>query len=229
MEFYKLLARDLRHYGMTYKEGLNVDVLPFNPHGECQQGGLYFTTAAFVGEWMNPDWPLIADVTIPADAQVYPEKCGTKWKADRLVLSNIRPLHVFFQSHFVPSCNLAVQGNIIYPRTCLRADRIVLNQDNEDDCLAVVRFWGSNLGYIERQTPAVCEAAVRQSRYAIQYAKEPIPELCYLAVRAHPTAIRYVKNPSDDLCILALDADPGCANVIEPTPALRLRYPPLWV
>jgi hypothetical protein len=33
------------HNGMVYKEGLNVDVLPFNPSGDCEAGGIYFSSS----------------------------------------------------------------------------------------------------------------------------------------------------------------------------------------
>lgn len=41
--FHKFLRHDLTHYGMTYKIGLNEDVLPFKPVGDCESGGLYFS------------------------------------------------------------------------------------------------------------------------------------------------------------------------------------------
>ena len=33
--FYKLLHQDEQHFSMQYNEGLNIDILPFNPSGEC--------------------------------------------------------------------------------------------------------------------------------------------------------------------------------------------------
>ena len=41
MKFYKVV--DPRgHHGLVYKEGLNVDPLPFDPSGDCEPGGIYF-------------------------------------------------------------------------------------------------------------------------------------------------------------------------------------------
>ena len=41
-KFYKWIDKD-GHYGMVYHEGLNVDIQPFNPKGDCEGGGLYFS------------------------------------------------------------------------------------------------------------------------------------------------------------------------------------------
>ena len=31
------------HHGLIYKEGWNIDPLPFNPTGDCEAGGIYFS------------------------------------------------------------------------------------------------------------------------------------------------------------------------------------------
>lgn len=41
--YFKVLAPDNKHYKMVYKPNAwNTDVLPYNPTGDCEQGGLYF-------------------------------------------------------------------------------------------------------------------------------------------------------------------------------------------
>jgi hypothetical protein len=70
-KFYKLLAPDLCHHGFTYKAGLNVDTLPFDPSGDCKPGGLYYTTLEHLPHWYCAYWSRIADVTIPDDALTY--------------------------------------------------------------------------------------------------------------------------------------------------------------
>ena len=32
------------HNGLVYREGYNEDPLPFNPSGDCEPGGIYFTS-----------------------------------------------------------------------------------------------------------------------------------------------------------------------------------------
>jgi len=42
--FYKILREDMTHYEYIYELGENVDTIKFHPIGECNYGGLYFTT-----------------------------------------------------------------------------------------------------------------------------------------------------------------------------------------
>jgi hypothetical protein len=163
--FYKFLAGDLRHYDFTYKEGLNVDHVPFNPNGDCEPGGLYYTTFEHLPRWYSFNWPLIADVTIPADARVYAEPCGMKWKADKLVLSNIRPLHDFLKTlDEATVCGMLVQN-------------------------------GEMIKHVENQTEAMCMAAVQQDGYALCCVENQTETICRAAVARHPGARRYVKIP----------------------------------
>jgi hypothetical protein len=38
------------------KLGENVDPVPFNLSGECEKGGLYFTTPDHIFKFMESDW-----------------------------------------------------------------------------------------------------------------------------------------------------------------------------
>jgi hypothetical protein len=166
-QFYKWLAGDMRHYDFTYKEGLNVDHLPFNPSGVCEPGGLYFTTLEYVPGWHSWHWSLIADVTIPDDARVYKEPGGTKWKADRIILSNIRPRDEFFRDlDEATVCKmLATSGGLLrYTRQLAQTEAM---------CLAAVRNTGYALQYVDNQTEAVCRAAVATSPNAHMFVKIP--------------------------------------------------------
>ncbi len=46
MKYYRLTNEIELHRGMQYKTGINTDILPFNPSGECSAGGLYFLSEA---------------------------------------------------------------------------------------------------------------------------------------------------------------------------------------
>lgn len=57
MNFYKILSEEEVQYGMKYHDGLNEDILPFNPTGSCMPGGIYFSREdilAFIsyGPWI---------------------------------------------------------------------------------------------------------------------------------------------------------------------------------
>ena len=85
MNYYKITNKDEKHYGMTYKTGLNVDVLPFNPSGDCKNGGIYFAREDILGFLDYGPW--LRKVTIPNGEPVYdnPGK-PVKWKSHRVIL-----------------------------------------------------------------------------------------------------------------------------------------------
>ncbi len=83
------------HNGFQYKEGLNVDTVPFNPSGDCEPGGLYYTNEEHIFTFLEFG-SLIADVIVPEDAKVY--KNGNKYKADKIILSNVRRVEDYINS-----------------------------------------------------------------------------------------------------------------------------------
>jgi hypothetical protein len=194
--FYKLLATNLCHNGFTYQEGLNVDTVPFNPTGECKPGGLYFTTFEHVPKWYDEDWPLIADVTLPPEAHVYAEPCGTKWKADRLVLSNIRPLSKF----------LAGLDQTTLEQMLTKDGNMLEHVDNQTEalCLAAVRRMGWALEYVHNQTDAICMAAILDTWRALHFVRNQTDAICMAAVQQNGWALELVHKQTDDICLAAV-------------------------
>ena len=91
MNFYKITNEEEKHNGLQYKTGLNVDVLPWNPSGDCAPGGIYFSREdilAFLGYG-----PWIRRVTIPEGTEIY-ENPGEpkKWKAHKVILGERRKI-----------------------------------------------------------------------------------------------------------------------------------------
>lgn len=41
-KFYKITNETEIHHSFQYKDGLNIDILHFNPTSKCSAGGLYF-------------------------------------------------------------------------------------------------------------------------------------------------------------------------------------------
>ena len=91
-KIYKILKDTLYHHNFQYKEGLNIDTVVFNPTNECKLGGLYFCEEKFLINYIYYGIK-IATVEILDDACVYVE--NKKFKADKLILSNIILLHLF--------------------------------------------------------------------------------------------------------------------------------------
>jgi hypothetical protein len=87
--YYKIINEKHNHNGLQYKEGLNVDNVPFNPSGECNPGGMYFFKLKNLADFLHFG-TYIYEVTLPEDAQIYHEK--RKSKADKIIISNKRDL-----------------------------------------------------------------------------------------------------------------------------------------
>ena len=85
MKFYKITNENETHNGMTYKDGLNVDILPFNPDGDCESGGIYFASEDILAFLNYGPW--IREVTIPDGVPIY-ENPGSpkKYKAHEVIL-----------------------------------------------------------------------------------------------------------------------------------------------
>jgi len=91
MKYYKILNKYEYHNDLQYKTGLNEDILPFDPSGDCEPGGIYFSREdifAFL------DWgPWIREVTLPEGEPIY-ENPGLpkKFKAHRVILGEGRKI-----------------------------------------------------------------------------------------------------------------------------------------
>src|SRR5579872_2844850 len=86
--FIKLTNETENHNGFQFVDGLNIDTIDFNPNGQCQSGGIYFTHSTLMHKWIGyaPDniMRYIRKVIIPDDARIYIEKY--KFKADKIIL-----------------------------------------------------------------------------------------------------------------------------------------------
>jgi len=85
MKFWKITNDQENHNGMQYHDGLNEDILEFNPSGDCDPGGIYFASKDIL-EFLDYG-PWIREVTLPENEEVY-ENPGTpvKYKAHRVIL-----------------------------------------------------------------------------------------------------------------------------------------------
>ena len=93
MKYYKILNKKEEHNGMKYHKGLNTDILPFNPIGDCEKGGIYFASEDILGFLSYGNH--IREVTLPENEEVY-ENPGfpTKYKAHRVILGRKRKITV---------------------------------------------------------------------------------------------------------------------------------------
>lgn len=152
--FYKFLRSDMTHYGFNYKLGLNIDFKHFTPFGECQPGGLYYTTKEHLIKFSHIG-DYLAEIEIPEDAQTYDEGKG-KWKADKLVIKKIYLFSEFEGWNEHDFCMNAVRtyGDMLY---------FVKNQ-TEDICLESVKQDSNNLRFVKNQTEKIRKAAKKRKR-----------------------------------------------------------------
>lgn len=146
-KYYKILKRNMKHYNMQYREGLNIDVNPFNPSPTCN-GGLFFATKDQLYNFVNLG-DLIADVEIPKGEKIVKVNglITMKYKAHRINLLNIR--NIFDESvldEFKNEINFvneiivkaALQGNLQFLKTCtMRKIDLHFNNDILIDLSAI--------------------------------------------------------------------------------------------
>jgi len=96
MRYYKITNETEKHNDMQYRDGLNVDVSSFNPRGDCESGGIYFSREdilAFLdyGPWIRE--VRIDKNSLGEDSKVY-ENPGfpKKWKAHKVWLGPRRKI-----------------------------------------------------------------------------------------------------------------------------------------
>jgi hypothetical protein len=213
-KFYRLTNELENHRGFQYTTGLNVDVLPFNPTGECKSGGLYFFSSRQLEHFSTycKDIKYIREVTFEGITapQIYAEK--GKYKCHSFVLSPRKPFYIDD-----PSLKLDVLS-IISNDGCVV--RFVKEQTTEL-CLVAVSDSGYALYYVKEQTPEICMAAVSNNGYALEYAKEQTPEICMAAVSNNGYALDDVKEQTPEICMAAVSKNGHVLQYVkEQTPEI---------
>lgn len=220
--FFKILRSDLTHYGFTYQPGLNVDTVPFNPEPVCGAGGLYFAHQTHIVPFLSYG-SLIARVTLPSDAR-WVAVDEDKFKADRIVLSDIQPWKDSELWRDEVFCRKAVKYNgaflqFVVQQTrelCLSAvqrfgdDVYFVRHPTEEICLAAVQAESRALQYITNPSEKVALAAVQQNGLMLQFVPHPTEEICLAAVKNNGLALRYIEYPTEEMCQVA------AASVVVP-------------
>lgn len=78
---------------------------------------------------------------------------------------------------------------------------------DDDICLAAVRFFGDRLEFVKNQTEEICLAAVKRDGYALRYVKKQTDEICLEAVKTSGDALRFVKNQTKEMINESLSYD----------------------
>ena len=232
--FVKLTNKEENHNGYQFKDGLNIDTIPFNTKKECSAGGIYFCEFNNFVEYLNYGYNhmhFMRNVVISDDAQVFEEPNG-KYKSDKIILLD---KSVIFENKEI--CLEAVRQNgckLQYvkeqtPEICLVAVRqngcalMFVKDKTPELCLDAIRQDGYALKYVKHQTPVICLEAVKQYGYALQYVKEQTLELCLEAVRQNGDALQFVKKQSPEICLVAVKQNEFALDYVKnQTPELCL-------
>jgi hypothetical protein len=185
-KYYKILRDDLTHFGFTYKLGLNVDILSFDPTGNCRPGGLCYTDLEHIVLYVKYG-KNIAEVE-PV-GQKYEEK--DRWKTDKLFIHSITPLQEWFkiQSEEMKLAAVTQNGMVI---------KFIENQTREIQ-LTAVNETPIAISYIENPTEDVQMTAVTKCGIAITGIKNPTEEVQLAAVRQNVFSIVSIENPSEEM------------------------------
>ena len=211
---YKILNEKWKHHDFQYKLGLNVDTQTFNPSGSYQPGGLYYTTAEFIPLFLEYRTQ-IAEISIPADAQVYADPEGNKWKADKLIIDRVYPTEDWDKWNDLDFCLAAVRQNGL-------ALKYILDQ-TDGICMIAVRQNGELLWYVKNQTPEICLAAVQRNGEALELVKNQTPEICLAAVKQKAYVLEFVLNQTPEICRAAVHSDGYALEfVLNQTPEICL-------
>jgi hypothetical protein len=196
--FYKFLNDDFIHYDFKYQIGLNIDHVKFNPHSECQKGGLYFCDEVNCHYYLTRNMHYLAIIEIPDDAQVYNETY--KFKADKLIVKEILNFENVYDNFWIN-----IIKNAYDPGMCFVL-KYIKNQTDAICKLAVQRY-GVALHYVKNQTDEICKLAIQQDYRAVAYIKNQTDEICKLAIQQDYRAVTYIKNQTDEICKLAIQQD----------------------
>jgi len=86
--YYKVTNESETHNGFVYHDGLNILDKPFQEHGSCVQGGLYFTTIEHIPEFYSYGL-FIREVSFPEDDPYFRmvmDPAENKYRANKIIL-----------------------------------------------------------------------------------------------------------------------------------------------
>jgi len=207
-EFYKLLNENLKHFGFTYENGLNVDTNKFNSTEECSKGGLYFIEKNKIPMWIgHTNYHFITKCFIPNDANVCVE--NDKFKSDKLIVdinnkTTIANSSIWNDYNF---CKFAIQENSM----CL----MFINRQTEELCKMAIQQCSFSLRYVNEQTEELCKMAIQQDSFSLRYVNEQNEEICKLAVQKYGLGLQYVKNQTEEICKLAVQECGGALEYVK--------------
>lgn len=205
--YYKIVNAEKKHHGFEFKDGLNVDTVPFNALGSCEAGGIYFSNAEYIFNFLDYGVYLCL-VEIPEDALVYEE--DNKMKVDKLVLTG------WYDLREVDTWKLELFSTFAY-------SKYVMDWAAGQGLLDVVKWLSANRSE-GCTTAAMDKAAVNGHLHVVQWLSENRSEGCtvkallWSCVKGHLHVVKWLREnrsegyPSD---AMAWAAASGQLHVVQ--------------
>ena len=208
----KITNTSARHYGMHYLEGLNTDVLPWNPDTNAQSG-LHFAPRDYIHRWLrvgkeDGSAALLWDVEVPPGVPVEHSVCDEA-RAHSIILSNPRRIpddiymaavrHNAHSLRFVPNdrrteamCRIAAEGTPsamqhIPDGVC--AETIFFAVMERHSTLSILHYVPK-----AKRTHAMCLATVQRDGSMLREVPQTMrtEAVCLAAVKSSVHAMRHV-------------------------------------
>ena len=205
----KILNRTFVHKKFKYVENeYNVDILPFKPHGQCSDGGLYFCELKDMYLFFNYGC-YVCEIELDDDEDVYVE--DNKFKTHRLFLKEkqLWESHEIWQNE--KFCENATQYDSKYEKYCV-LQSIFLETSEEVLRIAIDICAYPHKIYIQNQIPAKFKEefylyiAIHRPHLIDKFAeKYKTIEMYENAIKNLGCCIKYVPKSllTEYMCILA--------------------------
>jgi len=167
-KFYKFTNYEELHHGLQYNSGVNVDPIPFNPSGECSEGGMYFFEQSQLLHYpsyvqMRDVW-WIREVILLPTSKVYKEQ--NKYKTNTFFLKERK-----------------------------RFDYDLSGYVTKQMCLDAITIKLSLLKYVPESLmdKEMCIEAIRNNRWAIRFVPDDVvnEEMCCIVINKRLSTISY--------------------------------------
>ena len=141
-KFFKLTNKAECHFGFQYKDGLNVDFIPFNKYGSCVAGGLYFSDTANILDFIAFDSTYIREITIPDDEfDVIQDPSGDKkWRSHSVICGERKSLGELATWKWMVEQGIHITNHVIY----------VYVKNTNTNRLEIIQYLIDNAYYSER-------------------------------------------------------------------------------
>lgn len=205
--FYKLTNEKEIHNNFTYKSGVNIDILPFNPTQSSRPGGMYFFSEPNLYKFMRyvaqPYY--IREVSLDDLSLIYED--GDNFKTNRFILGDRVDWREYFNS----------RQSLVYEAVKYSANSIrYVDNQTEKLCLLAVNNDPFSIQDIINPSDEVICTAINKNAHVILYITNRIIHRKNLSEDMYMEAIRY--NP-EIICNTSIQTYTRCLEAVKYNPS----------